>query len=293
MLIPVQTIYCLLIQPNPNSALNATAGHLLQDDYDSFARQARLMTSIHARIPSDLELLALSARKRGEAAGTAVGEDTQRSPTWKSKAVSSRPDFSTRKPPDYVPHAPSASSTLDDALHGESPTSEGISASKENDPLLSLSPVPVPSPRRSSTAKRPLSDLYIMEPEYNMTSTPCLASSEQNIVNNVLPPTKVAPSNSSQKGLQIEDQSGHGQATQGSSTASDDLGGKSNKKVCSDSGKENILETWEARSANETPVPAIYAATRFELSTSRRTSTSNAFSTSRGKGKSRVGLRRL
>ncbi len=28
------TISCLLIQPNPDSALNATAGHLLQDDYD-------------------------------------------------------------------------------------------------------------------------------------------------------------------------------------------------------------------------------------------------------------------
>lgn len=42
-------IRCLLIEPNPESALNEEAGRLLLEAYDDFARHARLMTSIHAR----------------------------------------------------------------------------------------------------------------------------------------------------------------------------------------------------------------------------------------------------
>lgn len=60
------TISCLLIQPNPDSALNQKAGALIQDDYTSFARQARLMTKIHAPIPAHLTDIAHDARRRGE-----------------------------------------------------------------------------------------------------------------------------------------------------------------------------------------------------------------------------------
>jgi len=60
------TISCLLIQPNPDSALNQKAGALIQEDYDAFARQARLMTRIHAPIPSHLLELAQEAKRRGE-----------------------------------------------------------------------------------------------------------------------------------------------------------------------------------------------------------------------------------
>ncbi|KAL8680260.1 MAG: hypothetical protein Q9186_003556 [Xanthomendoza sp. 1 TL-2023] len=60
------TISCLLIHPNPDSALNSTAGHLLQEDFEAFARQAKLMTSVHARIPPELEASAHAARMRGE-----------------------------------------------------------------------------------------------------------------------------------------------------------------------------------------------------------------------------------
>jgi ubiquitin-conjugating enzyme E2 S len=42
------TIRCLLIQPNPESALNEDAGKLLLEDYEEYAKQARLMTQIHA-----------------------------------------------------------------------------------------------------------------------------------------------------------------------------------------------------------------------------------------------------
>ncbi len=42
------TIRCLLIAPNPESALNEEAGRLLLEDYDEYMRQAKLYTEIHA-----------------------------------------------------------------------------------------------------------------------------------------------------------------------------------------------------------------------------------------------------
>lgn len=60
------TISCLLIQPNPASALNETAGKLASEDWDSFCRRARLMTDIHAGIPEDLLTAVKEAQMRGE-----------------------------------------------------------------------------------------------------------------------------------------------------------------------------------------------------------------------------------
>ncbi|KAJ1741367.1 hypothetical protein LPJ78_002428 [Coemansia sp. RSA 989] len=43
------TVKCLLIYPNPESALNEEAGKLLLEHYDDYARHARLITQIHAK----------------------------------------------------------------------------------------------------------------------------------------------------------------------------------------------------------------------------------------------------
>ncbi|XP_057244528.1 ubiquitin-conjugating enzyme E2 S, partial [Malurus melanocephalus] len=43
------TIKCLLIQPNPESALNEEAARLLLEDFERFAVRAKLLTEIHAR----------------------------------------------------------------------------------------------------------------------------------------------------------------------------------------------------------------------------------------------------
>lgn len=45
------TIKCLLIVPNPESALNEEAGRMLLERYDDYCRRARMMTEIHARPP--------------------------------------------------------------------------------------------------------------------------------------------------------------------------------------------------------------------------------------------------
>ncbi|KAJ7688618.1 ubiquitin-conjugating enzyme/RWD-like protein [Mycena rosella] len=42
------TVKCLLIYPNPESALDEEAGKLLLEDYGSYCSRARLITSVHA-----------------------------------------------------------------------------------------------------------------------------------------------------------------------------------------------------------------------------------------------------
>eukprot|EP00736_Rhodelphis_marinus_P013441 Rmarinus@m.22934 len=43
----LMVVRCLLIQPNPESALNEEAGKLLLENYSEYARHAKLMTQIH------------------------------------------------------------------------------------------------------------------------------------------------------------------------------------------------------------------------------------------------------
>lgn len=44
-----QTIKCLLIVPNAESALNEEAGKLLLEHYDDYSSRAKMMTEIHAQ----------------------------------------------------------------------------------------------------------------------------------------------------------------------------------------------------------------------------------------------------
>jgi len=46
-----QTIKCLLIVPNPESALNEEAGKLLLEQYDDYTKRAQIYTEIHAKPP--------------------------------------------------------------------------------------------------------------------------------------------------------------------------------------------------------------------------------------------------
>ena len=42
------TVKCLLIYPNPESALDEEAGKLLLENYEDYCSRARLMTAVHA-----------------------------------------------------------------------------------------------------------------------------------------------------------------------------------------------------------------------------------------------------
>lgn len=45
----LQTVKCLLIYPNPESALNEEAGRLLLEQYQDYFSRAKMMTEIHAQ----------------------------------------------------------------------------------------------------------------------------------------------------------------------------------------------------------------------------------------------------
>jgi len=71
-------VRCLLVEPNAESALNEEAGRLLLEGFAGFARQARLVTEVHARRPSVLTAAgganALNADSPPEGGGGARGE---------------------------------------------------------------------------------------------------------------------------------------------------------------------------------------------------------------------------
>ncbi|KAK2760742.1 hypothetical protein FQN54_001978 [Arachnomyces sp. PD_36] len=162
------TISCLLIHPNPDSALNSAAGALLQDDYEEFARQAKLMTSIHAPIPMDLKDAVRDAKQRGDDGNIYIHDEneTDNRPLKARKAASAasvimkKPATTQTTPSAPEPHSPHDDQEMtifDDDDEDPDPSSE----SKENDPSLSPSLVTIapPSPRRSVLGKRPLSVL--------------------------------------------------------------------------------------------------------------------------------------
>lgn len=49
------TIKCLLIVPNPESALNEEAGKLLLEQYEDYCQRAKMMTEIHAQSVKSLK----------------------------------------------------------------------------------------------------------------------------------------------------------------------------------------------------------------------------------------------
>eukprot|EP00759_Apiculatamorpha_spiralis_P054080 PhF_6_TR6812/c0_g1_i1/m.9804/K10583/UBE2S, E2EPF; ubiquitin-conjugating enzyme E2 S len=48
----LMVIRCLLVEPNPESALNEEAARLLLEQYDEYSARAKMMTSIHAMNPA-------------------------------------------------------------------------------------------------------------------------------------------------------------------------------------------------------------------------------------------------
>ncbi|MCJ1312430.1 hypothetical protein MMC25_006104 [Agyrium rufum] len=191
------TISCLLIQPNPDSALNAAAGKLLQEDYEAFARQAKLMTSIHAGIPAAIKEAVVQVRRRGEEVEKKQNsrEAIDLVPGTKRKLIThaARP-----QPRMITTNRPSHPNLDSDSEDEETPES----ASKENDPFLSPSSfnapsAPLPQRRRPLLGKRPLSDLPTptesdLEGE---EASKAPNASEQNIAANVT--GEITPSTSS------------------------------------------------------------------------------------------------
>ncbi|KAJ5578018.1 Ubiquitin-conjugating enzyme E2 [Penicillium hispanicum] len=219
------TISCLLIHPNPDSALNSESGTLLREDYEAFAHQAKLMTSIHAPIPGDQKHAVHKAKYRGEDADSIPKEKDETTRPRKLQRIQTSPaKRATRKttttptlphPPSRSqpqPHRPQPISDEDDAMNN-SENDDPASASKENNPSLSPTPVRLApaSPRKNALGKRPLSVLstpYPEDPDADMmlvdsdtdadarndTAHPTISPSDQNIgANNIHARAPVSP----------------------------------------------------------------------------------------------------
>ncbi|MCJ1385753.1 ubiquitin-conjugating enzyme E2 S [Xylographa soralifera] len=308
----LMTISCLLIQPNPDSALNASAGKLLQEDYEAFSRQAKLMTSIHAPIPTSLQAAVAAAKSRGEETKPVTAKQTSRK----------RPHLALEDP--IIPHQ-----TVPD--HDTDPSDDEATASKENDPALSPSPVnpPMPSSRRPQLLKRPLSDLPTpTETDSDDEDEVCagLTSSERNIAANTpnlssniarmavseqsITGTKLVERSRSFNfaardrdesitgGLMImpfEDQSAGADAEE----EQEENYQPPTKRVCSGEEKENITEAQQAKPILPAKLAAIAGPTAKVAAAGSLRKVSSASGSSGGAAsvrvmaKPRVGLRRL
>ncbi|KAJ5799539.1 uncharacterized protein N7518_001607 [Penicillium psychrosexuale] len=208
------TISCLLIYPNPDSALNASAGALMQENYAAFAHQAKLMTSIHAPIPLNLKAAVTEAKLRGEEAGTTLEEKEEDAIIQRRRKHARTHTAATKKTtrnttafenPSQSSYSSQSSSNpfaqpsppMTDNATSDSESDDPATASKENNPTLSPSPVyfAPPSPRKTALGKRPLSVLSIPYPEDsdadmmlidsdNDNDAPAMSSNERNITAN-------------------------------------------------------------------------------------------------------------
>lgn len=77
------TIRCLLIHPNPESALNEEAGRLLLENYQVYASRAKLMTEIYAKSST-------AAKKSDSPSTSAGGSDASGDPAASSAAPSKK-----------------------------------------------------------------------------------------------------------------------------------------------------------------------------------------------------------
>lgn len=168
--------------------MNSTAGALLQEDYEAFARQAKLMSSIHAPVPTNMKNSVTEAKLKGEDAGAVIQEQQDDSRSSQSRKGTGVQSVTMKKKPnneqDTNPNGRGAASRLTPQPHGTSTYSDTSDnendenedgenmPSKENDPSLSPSPVKMapPSPRKNALGKRPLSVLT-MPLEHGLSTT--------------------------------------------------------------------------------------------------------------------------
>lgn len=62
----LQTVKCLLIVPNAESALNEEAGKLLLEHYDDYSSRAKMMTEIHAQAERTSKALKMDSESIGD-----------------------------------------------------------------------------------------------------------------------------------------------------------------------------------------------------------------------------------
>jgi ubiquitin-conjugating enzyme E2 S len=92
------TVKCLLIVPNPESALNEEAGRLLLENYEEYFRHAKLLTGIHAR-PSGKEAAPSSTTSKLAESAPSQKPDTPAAPEAKENSDTTNADSEAKKAP--------------------------------------------------------------------------------------------------------------------------------------------------------------------------------------------------
>ncbi|EUB64455.1 Ubiquitin-conjugating enzyme E2 [Echinococcus granulosus] len=87
------TIRCLLIAPNPESALNEEAGKLLLEDYNEYTKQARLFTEVHALVSDATK----KSSVEGEAASSALRDSNGQSNAKLKKSMKAQKKVSVAR----------------------------------------------------------------------------------------------------------------------------------------------------------------------------------------------------
>jgi len=131
-------VKCLLIYPNPESALDEEAGKLLLEDYDSYCARAKLITSVHATPkvrPAEFDTPDASSSKTSSSSSSSTSFPSTENIELviPSREISSTPhSSSTLSPP---PHSRKSASPAPQPLQSSGTTSNaaGVAVEKEKD----------------------------------------------------------------------------------------------------------------------------------------------------------------
>ena len=180
--------------------------------------------------------------------------------------------------------------------------------SKENDPMLSPTPVSAQAPRRPTLPKRPLSDLPVpsgLDPD--PAHTVLLSASEQNIANGPATTSSNTIAECLRKGVQpaerstsedgdeycLQDLAFNGVPAPFSNENEDENGVRPLKRICTEGGKENATGASRFVSLPERSLLLVRGTTRIGHSAPRKASAPGLSIAGRAKAMSRVGVRRL
>ncbi|KAL1548796.1 Ubiquitin-conjugating enzyme E2 22 [Salvia divinorum] len=147
-------IRCLLIEPFPESALNEQAGKMLLEDYDEYARHARLFTGIHSVKPKPK----LKSGAISEPAALNVDQTNT-----SAKCADQKTAISDGAPPLPSPLAPKAENRQDQSAAMLSSVEIGVSGSEAAAATLKkeavLTKVPASGKKKIDARKKSLKRL--------------------------------------------------------------------------------------------------------------------------------------
>ncbi|KAI0684226.1 ubiquitin-conjugating enzyme/RWD-like protein [Cytidiella melzeri] len=140
------TVKCLLIYPNPESALDEEAGRLLLEAYDSYCDRAKLITSVHAtpRVPPP----EFDTPSSSDTCASASGKPVSKGSSTVHPAVTTYMKPATSGPLQVSANSITTSLSLEHSTSGErltSPSPLGMADSN----VVSAPSVPVPPATKS------------------------------------------------------------------------------------------------------------------------------------------------